>query len=674
MPSNDFLARLARRVRSFRSALVGACLLSTVAGRGVAAQEDAADLERRLPSLSGLERARALSRLGDEHKLDAPEQSLRYAAEALTLFRTHPDAHANISTLSEMLWPHMATGRYDSAAFYADSARRFAERVGDRVGEARAISNLGVLAQRMGDPFRAVEHFTQSLAMQRAIGNEREISNSLNNLGFVYSTDLADYATSLSDHLEALAIRERLGDETGIALSLNNIGIVYARLREYDHALDYFARALALRKTLGNKARIAATLSNIGDAYLDKHDPATAMRYQRAALALRIALEDRSAIALSRRTIGVIHLALHNLPAARRELLLAQQLAAASGDRGLVVQARLALSAYERERGAPPLAVAYAQAALALADSMRSRELSRQASTELAIAQEQQGELAQALDDFKRSKTLSDSIFNAQTSERIARLERAIGDQQRLRDLEALERSQADLRAKASERALQRNGAAAIALIIAIVAFFLHRRRVEGARLAESLSVTDTLTGLRNRRYVQQTIEMDVAASLRRTRAAQLRALPADDADLVFFMLDLDHFKEINDEHGHAAGDRLLVDVSGVLRATCRDSDVVVRWGGDEFVIVARFTDRQISEVTAERLRGAVAAHVTVLPNGRRLRTTCSIGFAAFPFDLQEPAATTWEEVLAMADQTSYAAKRNGRNRWASADRAAVAG
>jgi diguanylate cyclase (GGDEF)-like protein len=237
-----------------------------------------------------------------------------------------------------------------------------------------------------------------------------------------------------------------------------------------------------------------------------------------------------------------------------------------------------------------------------------------------------------------------------------------------MRELDTLRRSQVELQLKANDRAMQRNGAAGVALIVMIIAFFLYRRRVESVLIAESLSMTDSLTGLRNRRYVQQTIEMDVAASLRRARAALVRAAAVDDVDLIFFMLDLDRFKEINDEYGHAAGDQLLVQVGSVLRATCRDSDVVVRWGGDEFLIVARFTDRNISAITAERLRTAVERHVTTLTGGREIRTTCSIGFAAFPFDLQEPTATSWNEVVAMADQASYSAKRNGRNAWAAAD------
>jgi diguanylate cyclase (GGDEF)-like protein len=635
--------------------------------------QDAAHDSAALANLTGLERARSLAQLVDAHKIDQPADALRYAAEALQLFKRYPDPAANISTLSEVLWPLMTAGKYDSATFYADSARRFAARIGDRVAEARATSNLGSLAQRMGDPSRAVDYFNRALSLQRAVGNDREIANSLNNLGFVYSTDFADYPRSLTDHLEALSIRERIGDKQGVALSLNNIGIVYGRLRQYDRALAYFDRALVLRRELGNKPRVSSTLSNIGDTYLDMGDTERALRYQRDALAIRIAMNDRSAIAMSHRNIGLILLKRHDLDGARQELLEAMQMVTALGDKGQAVQVRLALAMYERARGTPSSAIAYASQALAIADSMRSRELVRQATTELAISQETEGMLGDALEQVKRSKAVNDSIFNDATARRIATLEQRFSDERRLREIDSLRRTQAELRLKASQRAIQRDGAATVAILIAVIGFFLYRRRVERERLAESLSMTDTVTGIRNRRYVHQTIDLDIAASLRRNRTAAARGVTVDDADMLFFMVDIDHFKAVNDAHGHSVGDQLLIQIAGALHSASRDSDVVVRWGGDEFLVIARFTDRMQGAAAAERLRATVEGHTMRLPGDQPVRVTCSIGYAAFPFDVEDPEALSWESIVALADKAAYAAKRNGRNRWEQADASSAA-
>ena len=97
-------------------------------------------------------------------------------------------------------------------------------------------------------------------------------------------------------------------------------------------------------------------------------------------------------------------------------------------------------------------------------------------------------------------------------------------------------------------------------------------------------------------------------------------------------MVDLDHFKDVNDRHGHAAGDAVLVQMQERLREVFRESDYLVRWGGEEFLVLARATRRDEARVVAERIRRAVADREFLLPDGERLRKTCSIGFACFPF------------------------------------------
>jgi diguanylate cyclase (GGDEF)-like protein len=183
-----------------------------------------------------------------------------------------------------------------------------------------------------------------------------------------------------------------------------------------------------------------------------------------------------------------------------------------------------------------------------------------------------------------------------------------------------------------------------------------HAARLEEAlaSLAE-VSVTDPLTGLRNRRYLIDRIDDDVAESL------DPRTQPGD---LLFFMIDLDHFKAVNDRYGHAAGDVVLVEFARRLRRVFRSSDHMVRWGGEEFLVVVRFEARDGAEALAERVRATLAHEQVQLPDGTRLTTTCSIGFACFPFVAGYPAALRWQDVLELADVALYTAKRAGRNCW----------
>ncbi|GMU65263.1 MAG: hypothetical protein AMXMBFR36_15370 [Acidobacteriota bacterium] len=173
------------------------------------------------------------------------------------------------------------------------------------------------------------------------------------------------------------------------------------------------------------------------------------------------------------------------------------------------------------------------------------------------------------------------------------------------------------------------------------------------ARIEEA-SLTDPLTGLANRRFLEQAIGADVEAALRRP----------EDGSLIFLLADLDHFKRVNDEHGHAGGDAVLVAIAALLRANVRAADHLVRWGGEELLMVARFVDPARGPELAEKLRATVAAHRFVLPSGVSLSRTVSIGFAAFPFSPSEPRAAAWEAVVDAADAALYAAKRAGRDGW----------
>ncbi len=149
----------------------------------------------------------------------------------------------------------------------------------------------------------------------------------------------------------------------------------------------------------------------------------------------------------------------------------------------------------------------------------------------------------------------------------------------------------------------------------------------ESAALAES-SLTDPLTGLRNRRFLTQHIEADCALTVRAYEGHRLYGaeLPAD-PDLIFFLFDVDHFKQVNDEHGHGAGDGVLLQVCSRLVGVFRDTDYLVRWGGEEFLAVARATARAGAAELAGRARAAVADQPFKLDDGSLLARTCSVGF-----------------------------------------------
>lgn len=129
-------------------------------------------------------------------------------------------------------------------------------------------------------------------------------------------------------------------------------------------------------------------------------------------------------------------------------------------------------------------------------------------------------------------------------------------------------------------------------------------------------------------------------------------------------MVDIDHFKEVNDRWGHDAGDAVLQQMRARLESVFRESDHLVRWGGEEFLIVVRATSRQRACELAERARRAVGDHEFRLPGGQTVRRSCSIGFACLPLSRSHPQAMGWDAVQSLADAALMQAKAEGRDPW----------
>jgi diguanylate cyclase (GGDEF)-like protein len=184
----------------------------------------------------------------------------------------------------------------------------------------------------------------------------------------------------------------------------------------------------------------------------------------------------------------------------------------------------------------------------------------------------------------------------------------------------------------------------------------------------KEVSSTDSLTGLRNRRYLHEYMDTEVAKLARQIyglKHADNNTVPIDISPVMsFMMIDLDGFKAINDTYGHAAGDRALKQVKDILQTCCRQSDVITRWGGDEFLIIGRHANPSAAEKLAERIRSALANHQYQLGNGHVGALSGSIGFAQYPFSVSKSASINWEQVVCIADRAAYVAKQNGRNAW----------
>jgi diguanylate cyclase (GGDEF)-like protein len=266
------------------------------------------------------------------------------------------------------------------------------------------------------------------------------------------------------------------------------------------------------------------------------------------------------------------------------------------------------------------------------------------------------GDTDGAIDLFHKEEALSRDIRAANKAAAEADMRARYDQASQKRRIELLGRDNQLKSAELDNQALTRRlwmfaGAAMVLLGVLGVLMVrrmreLNRTLVRHEALLRAHSERDALTGLANRRQFREVMR----------RRGDERAFRG-----ALLMVDVDHFKRVNDHHGHAAGDRVLVEVARRLVAAMRGDDLVARWGGEEFLAFAPDIDGHELDLLAERVRVAMSRAPVVLDNGTVIETTVSIGYAAFPLPGSQ-VPVSWEQAVNLADLSLYTAKNQGRN------------
>jgi diguanylate cyclase (GGDEF)-like protein len=212
----------------------------------------------------------------------------------------------------------------------------------------------------------------------------------------------------------------------------------------------------------------------------------------------------------------------------------------------------------------------------------------------------------------------------------------------------------------ATEKKMARNrfgfiglGIAATLLLLGIILFLIFRlagRLSDAYSTIEKMSITDDLTQLFNRRHFHARLDEEIERARRYEHPMSL------------LMMDLDHFKRINDRYGHQTGDDVLKTIAAILRAKTRNADVVARYGGEEFVVLLPETKQKAARVTAEKLRTAIEQHQLSAPDRSVFHVTASFGVSSLDM-ADKNNADPGDQIVKMADDAMYQAKQAGRNR-----------
>lgn len=473
---------------------------------------------------------------------------------------------------------------------------------------------------------------------------------------------------SAVDHAQqALDLAQAAGDAWRVAMAEGRLAALAAEQGRTDEAQQRLARATAEAARSGMpmvQARIALIRSTVAA----ERDDLAAMR---EALVTALALAtDSGAERLAARVIANLSdLELRHrrpreaLALAERSLPTVQRFGDRLVERVLLHNIALAKLALGRR----PEARRHFEQLLALWAAEGNDGEALSSLREMTDALADAGDQAAALEYHHREHELSKKLEKANLDAALAavRARYAVEEQQR-----EIRRLAQDNQLKSGALENQRLsqglwGLAAVSLGAAAVLLLLLARRMHETGRAlrhnqaalKMQSERDALTGLANRRHFQALLHGDASK---------------EGFEGALLMIDVDHFKHINDEQGHADGDAVLIELAARIQACVRSQDVVARWGGEEFLVYAPGLSAGSVRALGQRLLQSVGGQPVLLPGGQALRVTVSIGHAVFPLPPHRVQLTV-EQAINLADMALYSAKGHGRNRAVGIERADVA-
>ncbi len=466
-----------------------------------------------------------------------------------------------------------------------------------------------------------------SAAAQAQLGRELAIWAADSDRLAISSAELA-WRLVRSDKLDAaqplLRQAQRLAVRSGDPALQAKVKMAQARIAHRRDDSDSVRRladeAMPLAREAQSPRLEAELLTFLSDVYVRQHQPAEALRAVERALPVARRHNDVGVEMVLANNAGLARIGLGRIAEGKRDLARVEQLAS--------------------DAGLPALRA----------------EMLREYDAALAAA----GDFRGALDLYHRERELATETMNLARDAALAQLRQRNDRERKQRDIDLLARDNELRSAELANRDLMLRIWAVAGVVLALSAatvLLLYRRvRATNRELVASeaqlrvQSERDPLTNLANRRQFLSVMH-----------AEQARGGAEAGFEGALLLVDIDHFKHVNDGHGHAAGDVVLCEVARRLNEAVRGDDLVVRWGGEEFLVLALKVPAAQAEQLAERVLKVIGER-PVIVDGRPVAVTVSIGYARFPLP-PHVLPMGWEQAINLTDMALYTAKSQGRNK-----------
>jgi diguanylate cyclase (GGDEF)-like protein len=523
-----------------------------------------------------------------------------------------------------------AKAEVDAAHALAFDAEKLAMSTDNAALRTQATITAGQSYAEQGNFPQALIKLQQAVDLSRTVRDDPAMpAAALNALAKLY-TQMKEYEQASQTLEELLAETEKLKSPGRMAMAKNTEYGLAIDSGQPKRALRALLFSLELERKLGAERMVGVTLVNLSDSYLKEKDYPRAAQYALESLRSTERTNDPSTAATARVNLGQAYLSMGRIAEGKQ-------------------QYEAGMARYEQENNKPDL-----QAVL----------------HEYGEALERSGDLAGALSAYHRERQLSNELFEKQRQKSMLELQEKYETEKKQRQIELLSRENQLKGAEIDNRRLQQRIWWLLALVFGLASVMigmLYRKvRNANAQLEEknlelkAQSTLDPLTSLYNRRHFQEYMR-GLKPHEKLPPEVEKRAEHRNDIVGALFLLDVDHFKNVNDTYGHAAGDAVLKMISENLRIALRETDMIVRWGGEEFLAFLPASPRHGLDDIAQRILTGISSQ-TIRYQGHEISVNVSVGFSPFPLT-PGGVPLPWERAVNLVDMALYLAKSHGRNR-----------
>jgi two-component system, cell cycle response regulator len=599
---------------------------------------------------------------------EKPSQALPFIEELLVAAKQSKDRSLIGKSYSAAAEIKSMLGDYHSASIYFTHAINRLE--GEPEQLAIAYLGRGAAQEHLANYSAALVDYEASLELNQKNENQSLIARSLNNLGNIYGK-FTLYDKALEYYQQGLKIKKRLNEPGGIGGALNNIGNIYSKIGQPEKALEFYQDSLVYMRQADRKLYVEIILGNIGAMHRRLGQPQKAIDFILQSLKIAQEIDDQQGIAIGAHNIAQAYSDLDNKSAAKTYYKKALVIERSIGDRRSEGDTLINLASIYLKEKEIELAKTLLNQAEKIAQEIKDQAMLESIALQNTALYEHQGDIKSALESLKKYNEIKSIRDNQNLDERVAQLKSSYDfdkeTQARKQEIEALKINQKQQQLSIEKNRYFRYLLLAIGVVLTTsLAFFYYafNRERKYAKRLRKMSFQDPLTRLGNRRSLTVTLKTAIPDVHRCYNHHRATSMDVDNRDLIFLLIDLDHFKLVNDVYGHDAGDAVLKSIKKIIQPLMRDTDPIVRWGGEEFLVVARNSKRELAHQIAERIREKMEQFEFNIGNKEPLKLSCSIGFACYPFFQNHPIDIGWEQVVSIADKALYYSKNNGRNAW----------